>query len=339
MWVESRAVGSEEWQILLLNSEKPFRFSHRFDAGAALECAYPRFRHTPMEVRFANGSRVLFPMVKVRHRGFKLTSWFSMPLDWEGSPIILEGGFGGDELEGFFRSLGSGASLWLVGGAGGDPVDPATLGSGWRVEERQTHVLELGRDFEEVWLRSFSSKNRNSCRKAEREGVRVTSDGGAAAFGEYYSLYIQASSEWGYGTPPYPDVLFRALSRSDHAKVWLAWAPGEVRPVAGAVVLLGNLDAFYWSGAMRRTHGWLSPMNAILKAVIRDACRSGLRYVDFGASPPGSGVGKFKESFGAHPRRVTALHKATRLHLWLARFFGAGRAIVRATLRWTRGET
>lgn len=338
MRVELRVLGAEEWERLLREAEKPFRFSHRFDAGHALASAFPRFRYTPLEVRFSDGSRILLPVVEVRHRAFKLTSWYSLPLDWEGSPIVLEGSFDGEKLESFFRRLGVGASLWLFGGACGGPVDSTTLPRGWRVEERATHVLGLSRDFEELWLRSFSSKNRNSCRKAEREGVRVTSERAESAFEEYYTLYLQASQEWGYRTPPYPRSLFRALSRSAHAKVWLAWAPQEERPVAGAIVLLGSADAFYWSGAMRRSHRGLAPMNAILKAVIRDACERGLRYLDFGASPPEGGIQKFKESFGARPRRVVALHKATPLHRGVVSCLGAARLLARAALGRPGGE-
>ena len=50
---------------------------------------------------------------------------------------------------------------------------------------------------------------------------------------------------------------------------------------------------------MKREFSALSPNNALLETVIREACENGVKIFDFGASGPLDSVRKFKESFGA----------------------------------------
>jgi CelD/BcsL family acetyltransferase involved in cellulose biosynthesis len=167
--------------------------------------------------------------------------------------------------------------------------------------------LELGPGFEALWEQSFSSKNRNSTRKAEKAGIEV---GRAEDVGAYHALYAAASRGWGYSDPPYPRALLDALMDSGYAELWLGRLEGN--PIAGALLLRGSHDVFYWSGAVAAEHRTIAPGNAVIKAAIKSACDRGLAYFDFGASTGLPGVAAFKESFGAAEVRYATVELTSR---------------------------
>jgi len=294
----------EAWDRALAESGKPYRFSHRSTAGRVFERAYDSFVYQPCEVRYADGTHALFPLVRNERRLAALTTYHGMPLSLEGTPIVLQGEVGAPEVEALFGALGGRGRLLISGGTGGSPPPVGHVGEG------ETHTLVLEPGFEALWRDSFSGKNRNSCRKAEKSGVTVSREEGEDAFLAYHALYTDASRRWGYGAPPYPVSLFRALAASGGAELWLARY--EDRVVAGALLLRGSADLFYWSGAMSREHLALAPSNLVLRAVIESACERGYAYFDFGASTGLPGVQKFKESFGAQPCRFRMIDLSSR---------------------------
>jgi hypothetical protein len=143
------------------------------------------------------------------------------------------------------------------------------------------------------------------CRKAQRGGLTVERDSSPAAIAAYASLYRASSEAWGYATPPYPDILFEALLASQWAELWVAREGPKT--VGGAVMLRGSDDLLYWSGAMNREYRHLAPSNALIRAVVEDACERGISYLDFGASTGLSGVEAFKRSFGAEERPYSSV--------------------------------
>jgi hypothetical protein len=306
----------DEWDASISRSGRPFRFSHRAAAGRAFEAADPSYRFEPCRASYRDGTTVLFPLVRVLRRVRSLTIAIGMPLGLEGTPIVLEGAISAEHLHGLFQALDGCGRLDLHGGAGGSP--PAT----GKVTASVTHTLDLRAGFEFLWNESFSAKNRNSCRKADRAGVQVRRDSGPDAADRYYALYELAARSWGYAKPPYPRRLLGALLESGAAELWLAHRDGL--PIAGALLLLGSEDVFYWSGAMNREFQGLAPSNAVIRAAIESACKRGFTYFDFGASGRLTGVERFKTSFGAQPREYLSVGLSSRpyrvLEGWRTRF-------------------
>lgn len=301
---EVRVLDPQSWNRELAAAGVPFRFSQRAEAVAACEEAYPEYAGRLYEAVYRDGARTLFPGVIARRRLRALTAFLAMPLGWEGTPIPLVGEVTAAQVRLFFRTIGAVGALEISGGAAGSP--PA-VGD---VRERATHVLDLTPGFDALWTSRFSGKNRNACRKADKSGVtveRVTA--GPAVADRYYALYAEATRDWGLPAPPYPRALFRALAASPHAEFWLASRESAV--VAGAVLLLGSQDAFYWSGAMARDAAAFSPSNVVLRDAIRSACGRGFRTMDFGGSDGLPGVQKYKESFGAEPRPFRSVRLRT----------------------------
>ena len=191
--------------------------------------------------------------------------------------------------------------------------------------ESSTHVLELTPGYEALWENAFSGKNRNSCRKASRSGVAVRRTSSAKAATAYYRIYADATRQWGHDEPPYPKNLVEGLASSENADLWLAYI--DDRAVAGALILKGTEDIFYWSGAMDRAHQSASPSNELLRAVLQWACERGYRYMDFGSSKGLPGVKKFKESFGARSVAVPVAEVTGRRHRALEGLLKASRRL------------
>lgn len=289
-----RVLGAEEWDAALAGSRQPYRFSHRASAGVAFAAAFDSYEHTPCLAVFSDSTELLLPLVMVRRRWRRLEGRLGMPLSLEGTPISLAGRCEKAHLRALPAALGYPGVLQIHGGAGGSPPPVG------RVTRGVTHVLDLRPGFESLWADSFGGKNRNSFRKAEREGVTAARCTDSESWATYAALYRQATTDWGYERPPYPDALFDALAACPDADLWLA--RHDDRVVAGAVLLRGSSDVLYWSGAMDRSAQRLAPVNLVLGHAIRRSCEEGLEYFDFGASSGLDGVDAFKRSFGAQPR-------------------------------------
>lgn len=290
-------LGPAEWDTAVRESGAPFRFSHRADAGEAFTRAYDSYSFRPQRAEFEDGTTLLFPFISVHRRISSLSMLIGMPLSLEGSPIAIDGTPRAEHIQALFRANGGHGHLSIYGGAGGSP--PAA----GEVEELETHVLDLSPGFDALWETSFTAKTRNVCRKAEREGVEVALADASEA-NEYRALYERASRSWGYDEPPYPRPLFGALLTTANAELWLARRDGQT--IAGALLLRGSHDLFYWSGAMDRDYAHVAPGNAVLRTVIESACERGIGYLDFGASAGLPRVEAFKRSFGATAVSYTA---------------------------------
>jgi hypothetical protein len=282
------------WDAALEASDASYRFSHRAVAGRAFEAAYDEFTFEPYRVAYRDGAVALVPLVRIRRRLTAMTILMGMPLGLEATPVVLEGSLGPEHVQGLFGALDACGMLTLHGGAGGSPPLNGAA------PQLTTHVLDLLSGFEAVWTGSFTSKNRNMVRKAEKNGLRIVRETGQEQADAYYDIYAAASARWGYEVPPYPRALFHALVASGHVELWLAH--DDEGPVSGALLLGGSDDLLYWSGATVSGKQALAPSNALLSEAIKAACSRGVSYLDFGASEGLPGVEKFKQSFGAQAR-------------------------------------
>lgn len=298
-------LGDQEWDAAVDSSGRAFRFSHRAAAGRAFEDAYPSYVFEPYRVEYRDGTTLLLPLVRVTRRLASLSMMLGMPLGLEGTPITLAGTPTIAHIHGLFRALAGAGMLAIYGGGAGSPPSRPSIGC-----SAVTHVLDLGGGFERLWTDALTSRNRNSCRKAERAGVRVSRESSSHSVAAYWELYELASRARGYMHAPYPRRLFAALLRSEHAELWLARLDDRV--IAGAVLLRGSEDLFYWSGAMDRRFQGVAPSNAVIRGALQSACTRNLTYFDFGSSGGLPGVEKFKESFGPEERKYHSVELSSR---------------------------
>lgn len=298
----------DQWDAALAGSGRPYRFSHLAAAGRALEAAFPSYSWTPYRADFDDGTSALFPLVSVRRRLGALSMLLGMPLGLEGTPIPLNGTLEPSHVEELFGALDGHGALHVYGGAGGSP--PAA----GEVTHAETHALDLREGFDAVWNGSFTAKNRNVCRKADKAGI-VVADETATGGDDYYALYATIAEGW--ERDALPKELFDAFLASGSAELWMARLEG--RPAAGALLLRGSSDLLYWSGAMDREFGSLAPSNAVLRTAIESACERGIDYLDFGSSAGLPGVESFKRSFGATAREYIGIELTSLRHRSLKR--------------------
>ncbi|MGZ8512197.1 MAG: lipid II:glycine glycyltransferase FemX, partial [Candidatus Limnocylindria bacterium] len=174
----------------------------------------------------------------------------------------------------------------------------------------QTRIVELADD--ETLLAGFDKDTRYAVRRAEREGVAVTTrDDGAdtAAIDALHELVGETQRRAGFPMPPLERyrIAWGALASEGRAVILEARREGELL-ASGMVVIEGNQSFYLFSGSRREERG--EPKRyasyALQWEMMRLARQRGVRRHDlWGIAPPGSGpdhpwqgVGLFKKGFG-----------------------------------------
>jgi len=167
-----------------------------------------------------------------------------------------------------------------------------TVHSYWR------HSLQLEPDADAVASRA-SSGIRRGVAKARREGLVFERRTDAAALDAFYGLHLRTRRHQGVPTQPkrFIDGL-GALFERGHGFVALVNDDG--RPIAAAVFLQLREHLIYKYGASDRSALARRPNNLLFAEVIRWACESGLRELDFGRTDlEHEGLKQFKRGWGA----------------------------------------
>ena len=199
--------------------------------------------------------------------------------------------------------------------ATGDPGLAHFEGRGLRrlpdtLQVGQTRIVELADD--EALLAGFDKDTRYAVRRAEREGVTVTSQEDAtdtAAVDALHALVGETQRRAGFPMPPLERyrVAWRALAGEGRAAILEARREGELL-ASGMVVIEGDRSFYLFSGSRREERG--EPKRyasySLQWAMMRLARERGVRHHDlWGIAPPGAGpehpwhgVGLFKKGFG-----------------------------------------
>ena len=179
----------------------------------------------------------------------------------------------------------------------------------------QTRVVELADD--EGLLAGFDKDTRYAVRRAEREGVTVTTAEDAddmRAVEDLHELVRETQQRAGFPLPPIERyrVAWRALALAGRAAILEARHEGQLL-ASGMVVIEGTRSYYLFSGSRREERG--QPKRyasyALQWAMMRLARDRGARHHDlWGVAPPEAGpdhpwhgVGLFKRGFGG--REVT----------------------------------
>jgi CelD/BcsL family acetyltransferase involved in cellulose biosynthesis len=187
-----------------------------------------------------------------------------------------------------------------------DPRDvpPLAASAERSVRPARSHVLDLAPGFTALWRERVSGKVRNQCRKAERAGVHVAEETGAAAFEAFARLHRAASGQWGADARE-PLALFEgaALAARDRASGLSLVLARDGGPggslVAGALLVRRGDTTHYCLGAMDRAARALCPSVAVQRYAIDRACATGARRYALGGSGGIASLEAFKASLGA----------------------------------------
>jgi lipid II:glycine glycyltransferase (peptidoglycan interpeptide bridge formation enzyme) len=185
--------------------------------------------------------------------------------------------------------------------------DPATLQVG------QTRLVELADD--ETMLAGVDKDTRYAIRRAEREGVRVTSTtdaGDLAAIDALHALVLETQRRAGFPKPSLQRyrTAWRGLASAGAAVIFEARREGQLL-ASGMLVMEGDRSFYLFAGSVREEKG--APKRyasyALQWAMMRHARDAGATIHDlWGIAPEGAGpehawygVGLFKKGFGGRP--------------------------------------
>ena len=176
-----------------------------------------------------------------------------------------------------------------------------------RVVQFPTFELDLTQD-EDAIFAGMTSSCRRAIRKGEREGVRVEEAHGVEFADEYYDQLLSVYERQGRGRkPPYGRdrvrELIRCVEPSGDLLMLRAVAP-EGERIATAIFPARQDFAYFWGGAMWRSHQSLRPNEAIFWHAMRHFRERGVRMLDLG------GGADFKRKFGAPEKLIPYVRKS-----------------------------
>jgi len=173
------------------------------------------------------------------------------------------------------------------------------------VADRETVVLTLGQDKEQVWA-GYGSDTRNKIRKAEKNGAVVHKYSNMESLEKFSGLYAEHMHELSaYDDYFFGDEYFKSihnLGQNSYA-IYLVEHQGEL--MGGALVLLSQYFAHYHLSSSLRRFNPLAP-NALLRhAVTMDQLKSGRRMILYGGGRTNAAddsLLKFKAGFSPERR-------------------------------------
>jgi lipid II:glycine glycyltransferase (peptidoglycan interpeptide bridge formation enzyme) len=185
--------------------------------------------------------------------------------------------------------------------------EPATL------QVAQTRLVELADD--EAMLAAFDKDTRYAVRRAERDGVTVSTvndAGDLRAIDDLHALVLETQRRAGFPKPPLQRyrTAWRGLASAGRAKIFEARL-NEQLLASGMLVIVGDRSFYLFAGSLREEKGQPKRYASYLLqwAMMRHARDAGARVHDLwgiapeGATPehPWYGVGLFKKGFGGRP--------------------------------------
>ncbi|MFG2045169.1 GNAT family N-acetyltransferase [Dactylosporangium sp. NPDC048998] len=314
-------------------------------------CAVDGYANASRLYRAADGRRLVLPLVRRALVGPLIAMEFSLPTGWGAAGLLGEGGTVRPEdvrmvladlaqrrtVSASFRPDPSTAQSWEQGCPPGVQREP-----------RMAQTLSLAGGFDEVWRTRFRSDTRNRVRRAERANVVVERDDTGRLVPVLQELYAKSVDRWAHQDGvPLPLARWRAARLEPphklrtvaqvlgpRCRIYAAFVDG--RPAAAIVVLLGQVVACMWRGAMDEELVGPTYANYLLHRIaIEDAAEAGCVSYHLGDSAPGSSLALFKSRFGAAEQHYAGYRLERMPMSSLAR---RTRGVASATLRRMRGR-
>ncbi len=157
---------------------------------------------------------------------------------------------------------------------------------------------------EDTLLLGMKKNTRYGIRKAEKDGITVSSTANLKDFETFWNIYADTAKRQSF--VPHPKKFVQAeyehFAAEDRARVYFAHCKGEI--ISTAMIIYSSYSAFYHHGASK-IHSGITPGELLQWQVIRDAKARGLtKYNFWGVVPEGkkdhawARLDKFKKGFG-----------------------------------------
>ena len=166
---------------------------------------------------------------------------------------------------------------------------------------RMTVYLDLSLDENQIWLNSFSSKNRNMIRKSMKADISIREAKCQDDYDEFIHIYHETMSnlnagEYYYFEESYYDNYFKLIN--NHQKLFLAEYQGNV--IAGAMFMYYHPYVHYHLAGRKKDFTGLPASNLLLDFAIKEAKQIDYHYFFLGGGNnglPDNSLFKFKAGF------------------------------------------
>lgn len=145
---------------------------------------------------------------------------------------------------------------------------------------RKTVKLNLTLSLDEIWMKQFSTKNRNVIRKAEKDGVMVVESDDYELFRMMYDQTMRNlnAEEFYFFPQSYYDEFKSAFGDG----VMLCLAMYEGKPISGSMFMFSHDYAHYHLSGRDRNYSKIAANNAVLWYGIQKAKERGCKWFHFG---------------------------------------------------------
>jgi len=167
-------------------------------------------------------------------------------------------------------------------------------------ESKVSMILEFPSDPEQLWS-GLKAKVRNQVRKAEKEGLSMTS-GGRELLDGFFKIYVGNMRD--LGSPSHSKKFFENICDAYPEAVRIFSVLLEEKTVAsGFTVASKDMLTIPWASSLREFNA-KCPNMLLYWSVLKYACDSGFSRFNFGRSTLGEGAYRFKKQWGAEQKQL-----------------------------------
>lgn len=151
---------------------------------------------------------------------------------------------------------------------------------------RKTVKLNLSLPLDEIWMKQFSSKNRNVIRKAEKDGVTIVESHDYELFRHMYDQTMHnVNAEDFYF---FPAEYYEKFMKSFGDNLILCFAMYDGKPIAGSMFMFSKDYAHYHLSGRDKNYYKIAANNAVLWYGIQKAKECGCKWFHFGGGTTGN---------------------------------------------------
>jgi hypothetical protein len=162
------------------------------------------------------------------------------------------------------------------------------------------YTIEKRTQYLDIQMTEWSSKIKYDLRKAEKQGLTVSTKVSQSSLDAIYEIYIQNCVD--YAIPPKPRKIINELAKQscEGDNVEFYFALHENKIIGGLIVVYSESTLSYYLPCSLDNYRTFQPITFLIDKAFENSKRRGLEYWNWEASPESSsGVYQFKKKWGS----------------------------------------
>jgi hypothetical protein len=145
--------------------------------------------------------------------------------------------------------------------------------------QKQTLIIDLSKNLDEIWSNCINSKRRNMIRKAEKEDITISSCASETNLKEFYQLYLNSVKEYSNFSLPY-EFFYELKYRTNNIKFTILTAWHNETQISNVGVISDKNYSIYWLGNNEKKHPNLGQSELLQWEAIKLMKENGCKYYD-----------------------------------------------------------